>query len=193
MPTTVPTTAPTSNGEPVREFSREQMAEWMRCAIDQASAGLAVGEAPIGCVIIDATGRVRSEAYNTMYGTQNVTAHAEINALSSLAGQAGVDDGLTLVSTLEPCVMCTGAAMLSGVRRIVYGLVAPADAGTTRVKPPESPGATLPMITGGVLAPSARLLFVRWMDAHAGDPSRAKQREFIEQLLALTASETESN
>jgi len=186
-------TGPAAISEREQVFSGEQIHTWMRRAIDRASHALAVGEAPIGCVIVDSAGRVRSEAHNTMYSSRNVTAHAEINALSSLAGQEGVDEGLTLVSTLEPCVMCTGAAMLSGVNAIVYGLVAPADAGTTRVKPPASPGATFPVISGGVMAQPVRRLFERWMQAHVGDASRNKQREFIEQLLALTASEAESS
>ena len=47
--------------------------------------------------------------------------------------------GIALVSTLEPCVMCLGAAMEVGVTRVLFGLNAPADNGTQQVKPPESP------------------------------------------------------
>jgi|GEM_PF-569845 len=185
------TSSPQGPIERGQAFPREQLAAWMRRAIDQALHALAVGEAPIGCVIVDSTGRIRSEAHNTMYGSGNVIAHAEINAFARLAGQEGVDEGLTLVSTLEPCVMCTGAAMVSGVTAIIYGLVAPADAGTTRVRPPESPGATLPTVTGDVLAEPIRFLFERWLQLHEGDASREKQRVFIVQLLALTRSVTD--
>jgi hypothetical protein len=87
-----------------------------------------------------------------------------------------------MVSTLEPCVMCTGAAMESAVDTIVYALAAPADNGTARVRPPESPESQMPRIVGGVLAAESRTLFERWLDMHRGEPQAA----FVEQLLART-------
>jgi tRNA(adenine34) deaminase len=162
--------------------------EWMRMALAQATLGLDAGEAPIGAVLIDRTGRVIGDGYNTLLSTGNPTLHAEINAFAAAAGRIDPDGGLTLVSTLEPCVMCTGAAMQSGVTTIVYGLQAPADAGTGRVKPPTSPGATSPEVLGGVKSGESRALFVRWLAMHEGDASRETQREFVQQLLALTSN-----
>jgi tRNA(adenine34) deaminase len=89
---------------------------------------------------------------------------------------------LILVSTLEPCVMCTGAAMESAVDTIVYGLKAPADSGTGRVEPPQSPESQMPRIVGDVLADESRKLFKEFLKT-ATNP---KQRAFAEQLLALT-------
>ena len=158
----------------------------MREALDAAREGMRAGEAPIGCVIATGDGRVIARAYNEMNRTQNKTAHAEIVAFAKAAGRVPVDArDLLLVSTLEPCVMCTGAAMEGAVDTIVYALRAPADAGSARVRPPESPESQMPRIVGDLLAAESRALFEEWLAAHGGEPQAA----YVEQLLAATADE----
>lgn len=78
--------------------------------------------------------------------------------------------------------MCLGAAMEAGVRLVLFGLEAPADNGTKRVKPPDSPEATAPVIEGGILAEESRRLFEQWLEKNKG----TDQAKFVEQLLALT-------
>jgi tRNA(adenine34) deaminase len=87
-----------------------------------------------------------------------------------------------LVSTLEPCVMCTGAAMETAVDTIVYGLEAPADSGSTRVRPPDGPDSQMPRIVGGVLRDESRALFEEWLRVNGN----AEQRPYVELLLAGT-------
>jgi tRNA(adenine34) deaminase len=168
------------------DIGATDMVEWMRLALAQAQLGLDAGEAPIGCVLLRGDGSVASAAHNSVHGSGNPIAHAEMNAFSGATGQINPDDGLILVSTLEPCVMCTGAAMQVGVRTIIFGLSAPADSGTQRVRPPSSPSSTAPHVIGGVAPDESRRLFQGWLTLHRGDESRAEQREFIEQLLELT-------
>lgn len=154
----------------------------MREALAAAEEGMAAGEAPIGCAIADADGRVVARGYNEMSRTGNKTAHAEIVTFAKAAGTLPADArDFVLVSTLEPCVMCTGAAMEAAVDTIAYGLRAPADSGTGRVRPPESPESQMPRIVGDVLAAESRQLFERWLDAHRGEPQAA----YVEQLLGL--------
>ena len=162
--------------------------DWMLLALEQAERALDKGEAPIGSVLLREDGSVLAAAHNSMVSTGNLTAHAEMNAFAASAGKVSPDEKTIMVSTLEPCVMCTGAAMQSGVGTIVYGLQAPADAGTTRVTPPSSPDATMPVIIGDVMAEYSRKLFVDWMEKHEGDESRNAQRRFVSQLLTLTAN-----
>jgi len=93
-------------------------AYFMNLALDQARAALDAGEFPVGCVIADgprvlAVGRRQGSAGSMA----NETDHAEMVALRRLACAGR---SLTLYSTLEPCLMCFGAAVLSGVNRIVY-------------------------------------------------------------------------
>lgn len=166
-------------------LTRARLEALMREALAAAEEGMAAGEAPIGCAIADADGRVVARGYNEMNRTRNKTAHAEIVAFARAAGSLPVDArDFVLVSTLEPCVMCTGAAMEAAVDTIAYALRAPADSGTGRVRPPESPESQMPRIVGDVLAAESRRLFERWLDAHRGEPQAA----YVEQLLGLVAS-----
>ncbi len=72
--------------------------------------------------------------------------------------------------------------MEAGIAQVLYGLTAPADNGTQRVKPPESPESRVPKIIGGLLAAEIRALFVEWLPGKEG----TEQAKFVEQLLALT-------
>ena len=154
----------------------------MREALRTAEVGLETGEAPIGCVIARGDGTIIARAFNEMNRTGNKTAHAEIVAFARAAGKAPLEArDLILVSTLEPCVMCTGAAMEAAVDVIYYGLRAPADSGTGRVRPPESPESSMPRIVGDILAAESRRLFERWLERNRGTPQAA----YVEQLLAL--------
>jgi tRNA(adenine34) deaminase len=98
--------------------------QWMREAIAQAQAAAAIGEVPIGCVIVhDPSGRVIGRGCNRRETDRDPTAHAEILAMRE-AGRA-LDHwrllDCTLYVTLEPCPMCAGAMVNARVPRLVYG------------------------------------------------------------------------
>ncbi len=155
----------------------------MRDALAIATEGLVHGEVPIGSVLAQGDGTIVSRGHNEFNRTRDPTAHAEMQVLRAAAGriQAGARD-LILVSTLEPCVMCLGAAMEIGIDTILYGLRAPCDGGTSRVAPPESPDNQVTRVWGGVLATESRALFERWLQ----EPSRNRHQEpYVRQLLAL--------
>jgi tRNA(Arg) A34 adenosine deaminase TadA len=82
--------------------------------------------------------------------------------------------------------MCLGASMEARVDTILYALRAPADSGTGRVSPPESPDTSMPRIVGDVLADESRSLFKQWLDKPSNNPEQIK---VVTQLLALTKSE----
>ena len=174
------------------QLTKEWQERLMREALEEATRGVREGEAPIGCVIALWKGdraEIVARGNNQNNAQQRKTAHAEIVAFER-AGS--VNDkppalpldakNIILVSTLEPCVMCTGAAMEAGVETILYALQAPADNGTQRVKPPQSPDTTRPEIIGGILKEESRALFAEWYEAHKG----TDQAKYVEQLLALT-------
>jgi membrane protein len=170
--------------------SPELFERLMREALDVAREGMASGEGPIGCVIATGDGRVIARGYNEMNATQNKTAHAEIVTFARAAGKVPLDArDLLLFSTLEPCVMCTGAAMEAAVDTIVYALRAPADSGSGRVRPPESPESQMPRIVGDVLAAESRALFEEWYAEHEGEPQAA----YVAQLLAQAADKAASD
>ena len=95
------------------------MAEPLRLA----QACPASGDVPVGAVVCDASGAVIGTGRNTRERDGDPAGHAEIVALRAAAGQRGTWrlDGCTLVVTLEPCVMCTGALLQARITRVVFG------------------------------------------------------------------------
>ena len=159
------------------------MEQLMRAALDAARRGMEAGEAPIGCVIARGDGRIIASAHNRQNASQNKTAHAEIVCFAEAAGKVPLDaNDLILASTLEPCVMCTGAAMEAAVDTIVFALRAPADSGAQRVACPVSPESQMPRFIGRILEAESRALFAQWLRRDIP----AQQRRFGEQLLAVT-------
>lgn len=158
----------------------------MDAALGQARAGMGAGEAPIGAVLADGEGKIVARGWNEMNRTQMKTAHAEIMCFRHAAGKVPLDArDLILVSTLEPCVMCTGAAMEAAVETVVWALEAPYDSGTRRVKAPLSPESQMPRLVGNIKRDESRALFEQWLAANKGNGQSA----FIEQLLAGTTPE----
>jgi tRNA(adenine34) deaminase len=95
---------------------------FMEKALIEAQEALDRGEFPVGCVIVDDENIIAS---GSRQGTTGVVAsetdHAEILALKRLESYGPVDrNRLTLYCTMEPCLMCFGAILISGIRRIVY-------------------------------------------------------------------------
>lgn len=95
---------------------------FMRLALQEAEKGGAVGEIPVGAVIV-AQNRVIARAHNLTEQLTDVTAHAEILSITSAQHYLGskVLQDCTLYVTLEPCVMCAGAIFWSQVSRVVIG------------------------------------------------------------------------
>lgn len=96
--------------------------ELMGLALDEAKAALDHGDVPIGAVVV-LDGKVIASRHNEREQQGDPTAHAEVLALRDAAAAVGSSrlDGATLVSTLEPCPMCAGAAWLARVDRVVFG------------------------------------------------------------------------
>lgn len=92
-------------------------------ALELAAEAGAVGEVPVGALVVDANGTVLGEGRNSRERDGDPTAHAEVVALRAAAQAKGEWrlEGCTLVVTLEPCPMCAGASVLARVPRIVLG------------------------------------------------------------------------
>ncbi len=94
----------------------------MALALDEARAAGAAGEVPVGGVVV-IDGVVVARAGNRREQDQDPTAHAELIALRAASAVTGSWrlEGATLVVTLEPCPMCTGALVGARVARVVFG------------------------------------------------------------------------
>lgn len=95
---------------------------FMRKALEEAKRALEADEVPVGAVVV-AQGRVIARAFNRTQALNDVTAHAEMQAITSAAHYIGGKylHNCTLYVTLEPCQMCGGALFWSQITEIVYG------------------------------------------------------------------------
>lgn len=95
---------------------------YMRMALEEARIALQADEIPIGAVIV-ANGRVIGRGHNMTETLNDVTAHAEMIAITSATQTLGGKylTGATLYVTVEPCLMCAGAIGWSQLSRVVYG------------------------------------------------------------------------
>jgi len=99
---------------------------FMRAALAEARVGLAAGEVPVGAVVV-LDDVIIGQAHNAPIAHGDPTAHAEVLALREAARKVGNYrlPRATLYATLEPCVMCCGAAIHARVARVVYGALDP--------------------------------------------------------------------
>ena len=105
-----------------QETIQQKDERFMRRALQEAEAARDAGEIPVGAVIV-AGDRIIARAHNLTETLSDVTAHAEMQAITSAANQLGGKylTDCTLYVTLEPCVMFAGAIGWSQLRRVVYG------------------------------------------------------------------------
>ena len=95
---------------------------YMKEALKEANKALDQGEVPIGAVIVS-NGRIIGRGHNLTERLNDVTAHAEMQAFTAAAHYVGGKylHNCTLYVTIEPCVMCAGAAYWTQITRIVFG------------------------------------------------------------------------
>src|SRR6478752_5421955 len=102
----------------------------MRRALDLAAEAAAAGEVPVGAVVTRGD-EIIAETRNAMRGSTDPTAHAEIEAIRTAAARLGTPrlDECTLWVTLEPCVMCAGAASVARIKALRFGAEDPKSGG----------------------------------------------------------------
>ena len=93
---------------------------WLDAAIEQAEKSWAEGGIPIGSTLVDNKGTIVSRGHNERVQSGDPTAHAEVVCIRN-AGRRRDWKTCTLVSTLSPCVMCSGTTLLLGIPRVIIG------------------------------------------------------------------------
>lgn len=109
-------------GETVKMMGYSEDEKFMKEAIRQAKKAEAIGDVPIGCVIVH-EGRIIARGYNRRNKDKTVLAHAELQAMKKACRILGDWrlEGCTMYITLEPCQMCAGAIVQARVDRVVIG------------------------------------------------------------------------
>ena len=130
--------------------------QYMQKALFEAEQAAAEGEIPIGAIIV-CHGRILARTHNLTETLHDVTAHAEMQAITSAANQLGGKylTDCTLYVTVEPCTMCAGAIGWAQIPRIVYGATDEKRGFHTYAPHAMHPRAT---ITGGILEEECRQL-----------------------------------
>lgn len=116
-------------------MAKDQDIRFMKMAFEEARLAASEGEVPVGAVVV-CKGMVIARTHNLTETLTDVTAHAEMQAITSAAAYLGGKylDQCTMYVTLEPCVMCAGAIGWSQLGRLVYG-AADEKRGYTRFAP----------------------------------------------------------
>lgn len=95
----------------------------MRAVFELAAEAGRAGDIPVGALVLDESGAIVGEGFNTREADGDPAGHAEVNALRAAARVRGGWNlsGCTLIVTLEPCTMCAGAIVNSRISRVVFG------------------------------------------------------------------------
>jgi len=166
-------------------LASEQITKWMGEALAAARKGGDAGEIPIGSVVVDGDGRILGRGCNRARETGSYTRHAEIEALEDAAGMDLPDrSGVVLVTTLEPCAMCLGAAVEGGIDAVAYALEAPENGAVGRMRPSRAPGGVLPRFIAGIRRDDSLGLLRKWQAEHGSG--------FAERLLASLDADEEA-
>ena len=101
--------------------------DYMRLALAEAEKAMETGDVPVGCVVVDAEGRVIGRGRNRREERKSAVRHAEIEAIEEACAALGSWrlDGCALYVTLEPCPMCAGAILNARIPTVVYGAKEP--------------------------------------------------------------------
>lgn len=152
-------------------MSRAADETFMRRALELAQAGAALGEVPVGAVVVK-DGVIVGEGFNQPISAHDPTAHAEVVALRDAAKRLGnyrlVDCDIYV--TLEPCLMCCGALVHARVREVIYGAEEPkAGSVRSRLNALEMPHLNYRVAArGGVLAAECSQVLSEFFRARRG-------------------------
>ncbi len=143
----------------------------LRRAIALAQQARERGDGAFGALLLGKDGALLAEAGNTAHSDDDLTCHAEMNALRQAAAAHGSArlNGATLYASTEPCPMCAAAAYVTGIRRIVFGLAA-ANLAQARGGPP--PWLPLALPAAEIAARGRRPMQVEgpFLEAEAAQP-----------------------
>ena len=125
--------------------------KWMRIVVKEAKKTAQDGEAPIAAMIVQGN-QILGMGVNTKISEQSGFTHAELNALLKAKPKLGrKPENVVLYSTLEPCAMCLGAILFSGIRTVVYGASDPEGGAVEMFRNHPTYSRWIPKVVSGIL------------------------------------------
>ena len=153
--------------------------QWMQKALQESKKAAENGELPIAAIVVAGdTELIRSQ---TQTGRRkSMTGHAELWALIELQRRVySKDRPVTIYTTLEPCLMCLGAAMQCGVDEIVFAMEAAPDGGTRYVNSIIEGGQKAPEIRKGICESEARSIMETFIAENPRHPGIGYARSLV--------------
>lgn len=152
---------------------------YMSMAVQEAEKARDAGELPIGSVLV-AKNEILCLGQTSVVRQGTIVAHGEITTLHAAQYKIFTDSRpLVLYTTLEPCLMCIGAAMQCGVDLIVYGMRCLPDGAADAVKSLKLPGQKTPEILSGILESACVEAFRSW-----NQPANHPAYPYVQDILA---------
>lgn len=169
-------------------MSDERVSALMNGALEAARSGMEAGEIPIGSTLVSASGEELGRGHNEARARNLPTAHAEMQAIADAAQRHNLkaQDGLVLVTTMEPCAMCFGAALEVGIDAIVYAVEAPENGAIGHCTPNRGPGAVHPRVIGGVGRSESIQLLREWTNARPGSGFASRLLDAVSSPAAVS-------
>jgi len=123
--------------------------EWMSIALEEAKVAMDFEEIPVASVLVG-DGKEVTRGQTQVRRRGSIAAHGELFAILEAKSSVYSYQELTIYTTLEPCLMCVGACIQAGVKRIVYGMKAAPDGAAGMVQALGKSEFGVPKIQGGI-------------------------------------------
>ena len=153
---------------------------WMQKAIEEAKLAMAEGELPIGAVLVSGNKEL-SRAQTQVVRKNSILAHAEWSAVFNARNNVfTTEQPLTLYTTLEPCLMCIGAAIQAEVKKIIFAMPAGVRGDANLVGGIRNIGQKVPEIQGGILKDEVVELFKQFIRENPDSFAATYANEYLE-------------
>lgn len=152
---------------------------WMRLALEEAKAAMEIGEIPVATIIV-AGGKELARGQTQVKRRESIVAHGELFALLDVKNRIfTADRPIILYTTLEPCLMCLGATMQTGVDEIVFAMDAAPDGGTRYVDDILKGGQAVPKITAHILEDEEIALMKEFLERFPDSPAAPYVKDLL--------------
>lgn len=156
---------------------------WMLLALKEAEKAMEFGEIPVATILVAGDKEI-SRSQTMVKRKESITAHGELIALMQAKNTIwSVSRPLTIYTTLEPCLMCLGACIQTGVDKIIFGMKAAPDGSARYVSDIANGGQTPPQVVGGLLEDESVELMKKFIELLPNSPSVPYVKSMLEQYM----------